>query len=271
MNVDHLIEPVKMGDLTIDSKKTEPILIGEGGGFGNTSPLQARSSKGPLGASTESRGWFITLWMSGILSGELSKNSPEVVGASPDEIRTKLRLDEIKSQILGLRELDYAIGQMEQCPKTQQLHCHFILRFKRTVRMFVAFQKAFGKGHHYETQKASDVKSVIGYCTKKESRVDGPWIVGNGISESEVNEIMANYVSKKTAPSVEKLPVPSDTKEPKAKVDSAAEVRKTLEYVKNDIRTKGKDSVFWVDIYSLGFRNPCACHIVSKSLECDED
>jgi len=92
--------------------------------------------------------------------------SPEVVW-SPDPTS-------IISMLQGIGGV-YAVFQLESCPKTGRRHVQGYVRFSSVVRMG-ALQRAM-PGGHFESAKAKEAENIK-YCSKEESRVDGPWTFG---------------------------------------------------------------------------------------------
>ncbi len=71
----------------------------------------------------------------------------------------------------------YAIWQLEKCPETGREHFQGYVVFRRTQRL-AACRKFFdGKGH-WEAARGSDAQ-CIAYCSKKETKLDGPWEFGS--------------------------------------------------------------------------------------------
>lgn len=183
----HLNDQEKSSVLEASSFNTENPLDLEGRGFGNTLTPTRVTENAKYDPRAQSLGWFITLWDDKI-DGSLALEEKKAFDGSRQTL--------ILSKLSELHNLDYGVGQMEKCPSTGKLHYHFILRFKTSERCFVKFQRLFGKWHHYEKQRAKQVEQAVGYCSKKESRVDGPWIIGSGMTQTRLTEIMDAYVPK---------------------------------------------------------------------------
>lgn len=75
---------------------------------------------------------------------------------------------------------------MERCPDTGRLHCQCYLRYKSAVA--VSTVRALVKPGHVEVC-AGDEASNIKYCTKEESRVAGPWELGERSKQGKRKDI----------------------------------------------------------------------------------
>lgn len=76
----------------------------------------------------------------------------------------------------GNWDLRYGVYQLERAPDTGRLHFQGYLVFNDSVRMGLVSRLL--PGAHLEQAKG-DAQQNTEYCTKQESRVDGPWSVGN--------------------------------------------------------------------------------------------
>lgn len=76
------------------------------------------------------------------------------------------------TQIHNLLSDDYEwICQKERCPDTGRLHFHLGIYFKNPVG--IAFQQDWPKTVHWE--KGRNWRAVKKYCSKRDTRVEGPW------------------------------------------------------------------------------------------------
>lgn len=73
--------------------------------------------------------------------------------------------------------IQYARWQVEQCPKTGKLHIQCFTIFKRSIRLGTISRMLPG-GHH-EPRSHGSRKQCDDYCSKDESRVAGPWRLGD--------------------------------------------------------------------------------------------
>lgn len=71
--------------------------------------------------------------------------------------------------------MQYLVYQVECCPSTQKFHLQMYVQYKAQVA-FTTVQKQF-PGAHIEAAKGSDIDNHA-YCTKEDTRVDGPWEFG---------------------------------------------------------------------------------------------
>lgn len=73
-------------------------------------------------------------------------------------------------------KLDYAVWQQEKCPSTGRLHFQFIIGTKNRCRFNTA--KAIIKDKEAHIEHARDIQKSVEYCSKQETRVDGPFYYG---------------------------------------------------------------------------------------------
>jgi len=66
----------------------------------------------------------------------------------------------------------FSIFQLESCPETGRRHLQGYVRLRSPQRIS-ALQRAL-PGGHFEAAAAKESKNIE-YCSKEESRVDGPW------------------------------------------------------------------------------------------------
>lgn len=75
-------------------------------------------------------------------------------------------------------DLQRYVGQYEVCPETGRLHYQGYVVLNSSQR-FTAVKKLFGDDTlHVEKRKGTE-KQAYDYCTKEETRCDGPWENGN--------------------------------------------------------------------------------------------
>lgn len=87
-------------------------------------------------------------------------------------------IHDTESWLRSLSERDgvrYVVGQRELCPTTLRHHVQFAIQFTRT-RQF-SYVKKIDEQAHWEPAYGS-ADAVRKYCTKEESRFDGPWEFG---------------------------------------------------------------------------------------------
>lgn len=81
--------------------------------------------------------------------------------------------------------VQYIVVQMERCPNTKKLHLQGYAEFKKKLAPNVALKTLeieLLRGHLSNCR--GDQKANIKYCTKKESRVSGPWIYGTPLDSN---------------------------------------------------------------------------------------
>ncbi|QJQ37747.1 replication-associated protein [Cressdnaviricota sp.] len=85
-------------------------------------------------------------------------------------------LEQYLSKLHQDGKVAFCIGQAEQCPQTGRKHLQFYVQLGRTCTM--KWLKKYVNEHaHWEKARGS-VDENIQYCSKLESRIDGPWQFG---------------------------------------------------------------------------------------------
>lgn len=74
-------------------------------------------------------------------------------------------------------KLRCAVWQLERCPETQRRHYQGYLEYTAPMR-FSAVKEHLGFSVHLEQRRGSR-QQAIDYCRKDESKIDGPWIIGD--------------------------------------------------------------------------------------------
>lgn len=90
----------------------------------------------------------------------------------------------------GINHLVYCIYQIEQAPTTGQLHMQGYIHLDQ-IEALTYMKRHYDDGAHWEICKGSP-KQNIAYCTKSESRINGPFIIGdekNIISQGQRNDL----------------------------------------------------------------------------------
>lgn len=79
----------------------------------------------------------------------------------------------------NLPNVDYAVWQLEQCPRTGRQHFQGYIHLKSPRRRayILGLQNRMLQGSHIEPA-GGDAASNTTYCTKEESRLSGPWTFG---------------------------------------------------------------------------------------------
>jgi hypothetical protein len=93
-------------------------------------------------------------------------------------------------------ECQFIIFQKEKCPESGKEHFQGFVQLKGRKR-FNAVKELFGPRVHLERRKGP-VKKAIAYCSKDESRVDGPWRNGeaNGQGKRKDLEYIQELIEK---------------------------------------------------------------------------
>lgn len=73
--------------------------------------------------------------------------------------------------------INYMVWQMEQCPKTEKIHIQGYTEMSSPVSLKKA-KTLIGDKAHLEVRNGTQ-EQAIAYCMKAESRVAGPWELGN--------------------------------------------------------------------------------------------
>nr|WAE42167.1 MAG: replication associated protein [Cressdnaviricota sp.] len=71
-------------------------------------------------------------------------------------------------------KIAYAIWQKERCPTSGKEHLQFFMILMRKTR-FLGLKDIIGTAH---VEVAKDVEKSIAYCSKEETRLEGPWEYG---------------------------------------------------------------------------------------------
>lgn len=95
--------------------------------------------------------------------------------ATQEEI--SLLVESLEALLRASSHVSFYIFQLEEAPKTKQLHFQGYTRFKKP--MSLQSLKALFLPHvpHFSACKGSEQQNIA-YCSKAESRVDGPWSFG---------------------------------------------------------------------------------------------
>ena len=72
-------------------------------------------------------------------------------------------------------EVAFVCGQLEQCPKTGRIHLQYMIQMDRSRQL--ARVRKISAQTHWEPVRGSCAQARA-YCTKEETRVDGPWEFG---------------------------------------------------------------------------------------------
>lgn len=104
----------------------------------------------------------------------------------------------------------FVIWQKEEGGNTHRLHYQGYIKFKETVRANKLKEILGADWAHVEIQKASDA-AAANYCLKEDTKVDGPWKLGQDISQgkrSDLIEVAAMVKEKRSLSEIaEEYPV----------------------------------------------------------------
>lgn len=82
----------------------------------------------------------------------------------------------------------YCVWQLEKCPSTGRNHLQGYIEFRNPVRMG-GVKRIFGDDTlHLEARRGSR-KQAVEYCTKEDSRVQGPWTIGTEPKQGERRDL----------------------------------------------------------------------------------
>lgn len=90
--------------------------------------------------------------------------------------------------------MQYLVYQVEKCPTTGKLHLQMYVQYKNPTA-FSSVQKDF-PGAHIELAKGTPDDNRR-YCTKDETRVDGPWELGEMKTQGKRNDLDAAVATLK--------------------------------------------------------------------------
>jgi len=79
--------------------------------------------------------------------------------------------------LVGVDNVRCAVWQLERCPETERLHIQGYVEFTGAKRMG-AVKRILGESAHLEGRRGTKTEAIE-YCRKEESRVLGPWTVGD--------------------------------------------------------------------------------------------
>lgn len=83
----------------------------------------------------------------------------------------------------------YLVCQKEKCPTTDRIHFQSFVQFERRIRTGIQkIQQIFGPCH-VEIAKGTPTENKA-YCTKDESRIEGPWELGTMETQGKRNDLV---------------------------------------------------------------------------------
>jgi len=102
--------------------------------------------------------------------------------ANKDWMFTDFEVDR-KELWLKSEALNFVVLQKEKCPESGKEHLQGFLQLKKRTRLG-GLKKLFGKKVHFEARRGS-AKEAKAYCSKEESRLEGPWECGEMTSQGK--------------------------------------------------------------------------------------
>lgn len=115
----------------------------------------------------QARAWVFTIFEPGL--------APDLANKQVDNGRPRLR---------------YLIFQIERCPDTDRLHIQGYVQFKDPVRRG-ALQRWLGAPNCHVEKANGSADQNRAYCTKEETRVDGPWEIGQAVGQGQRTDLEA--------------------------------------------------------------------------------
>ncbi len=89
---------------------------------------------------------------------------------------TSFNTEGFKDRIEAQPKIKYAVWQLERCPDTGRLHVQAYVEWKAGIRLAAAKRQIGDAQAHLEVRRGTR-EQARDYCTKEESRVEGPWTV----------------------------------------------------------------------------------------------
>lgn len=89
-------------------------------------------------------------------------------------------------------KIQYMVAQLEECPKTQKLHIQGYCEFKSAMRINT-IKKLFNDNTiHIEQRKGTQIEA-INYCTKEDTRIEEPIILGINKQQGNRSDLSQLY------------------------------------------------------------------------------
>lgn len=80
--------------------------------------------------------------------------------------------------------------QLESAPSTGQHHMQMFVQFEKTGRHIGKIQTLFGNCHAETMKKNSSPQACYDYCTKEETRLEGPWVLGELSKQGQRTDLL---------------------------------------------------------------------------------
>lgn len=88
-------------------------------------------------------------------------------------------------------KIAFVVYQLEAAPTTGQQHMQMFLQFEKAGRHMNYIQQVFGNCHAETMKKNSSPQACFDYCTKEDTRVEGPWQLGEMTIQGQRNDLLA--------------------------------------------------------------------------------
>lgn len=127
------------------------------------------------------RRWTVTYHLPDDLASDLSEYQVAIKEAKGDDLdRINKAVFEILAPLWNFDSGKFTswVFQVEECPGTARLHIQGYCSFKDAITRTAVSKILFMSGVHLEPAH-SDAQTNFKYCTKKDSRVFGPWAFGD--------------------------------------------------------------------------------------------
>lgn len=85
-------------------------------------------------------------------------------------------------------EIKYAIWQLEECPTTKKQHIQGYVEFEKRPSL-KNIKELFLDGSMHIEHRMGKQSDAIKYCSKKETRIEGPWEYGNRKQQGERSDL----------------------------------------------------------------------------------
>lgn len=83
-------------------------------------------------------------------------------------------------------DIRYTCYQLEKCPQTGREHIQGFIQFNKKMRLSAL--KKINATAHWEKSRGN-FKQNYAYCTKEDSRIDGPWEYGESVTQGSRTDI----------------------------------------------------------------------------------
>lgn len=100
---------------------------------------------------------------------------PRATSQSRSWLITSFNVDSFRDNV-DFTNIKYGIWQVEECPDTGKLHVQGYFEWRSPVRLAAAKRAIGDPQAHLEARRGSR-EQARDYCSKEESRRDGPWSV----------------------------------------------------------------------------------------------